>query len=319
VAYIGVVCVVALAASAQSTTSWHEGSTPIIQSTSTLVLVPTLVRSASGEHVADLDASYFRLTDNGVEQKISVEPADNRPIAIVVLMQTGGEAFNYLHNYEKLDSEIDAMLLGATRKVALVTFGSRPEQIWNFPPMVDALDYFLTHPKGGDHGAAILDAVNCAIGLLQQQPAGFRRIILLIGQAADNGSKAHAEDVLRGLTESGTTIYSLTFPQAAVSRRSAEKILFTSELGFSLQAVRENTAASLAAVSGGEQRRFHDEHDLETGLLMVGDDIHKGYTLSFYPTSHQSGLHSVTVRVVKGGASLKVTSRTNYWFDGKTD
>jgi hypothetical protein len=39
----------------------------------------------------------------------------------------------------------------------------------------------------GDHGAAILDAVRCATGLLQQQPANLRRIILLLSQSQDDG------------------------------------------------------------------------------------------------------------------------------------
>jgi hypothetical protein len=118
--------------------------------------------------------------------------------------------------------------------------------------------------------------VNCAIGLLQQQPAGFRPIILLLSQAEDDGSKTHAEAVLRGLAESGTTIYSLTFSQSPDSRRSSDT------------------------------------------MSILADDIHNGYTLSFYPSSHESGLHTITVRVVKEGTRLKVASRTSYWFNGKT-
>ncbi len=176
-----------------------------------MVIVPTLVRAASGAQITNLDADHFRLTDNNVEQKISVEWATNQPLAVVVLMQTGGAAYSHLQNYRKLDTVLESTLGSSSRKTALVTFDSRPEQIWNFPANNGGLYHALTHPTGGDHGAAIVDAVNCAIQLLQDQPANFRRIILLISQARDEGSMAHTEEVLQGLVQTAATIYSFTF------------------------------------------------------------------------------------------------------------
>jgi hypothetical protein len=69
--YIATLILVAHAASGQSAPSLHEGSKqPVIRSTSSLVIVPTLVRSASGELVTNLDASHFRLTDHGIEENV---------------------------------------------------------------------------------------------------------------------------------------------------------------------------------------------------------------------------------------------------------
>src|SRR5258708_16621506 len=106
---------------AQSTTSSPEVSNHEFRSTSTLVIVPTLIRSDSGEIVTSLDASHFRLTDNGIEQKVSVEQAGDQPIALVVVMQTGGAAFGQLQSYSRLDTMLDTMVGSSTRKVALVT------------------------------------------------------------------------------------------------------------------------------------------------------------------------------------------------------
>jgi proline iminopeptidase len=60
-AYIGVVSLVAVAAIAQMTASWHEVSKPTIRSSSTLVIVPTDVTLES--EMADLDEvrEYFHL------------------------------------------------------------------------------------------------------------------------------------------------------------------------------------------------------------------------------------------------------------------
>ena len=43
-------------------------ATQIVKSTSTLVIVPTLVKTESGELIRDLEAGHFRLTDNGEQR-----------------------------------------------------------------------------------------------------------------------------------------------------------------------------------------------------------------------------------------------------------
>jgi VWFA-related protein len=325
------------AALGQSPSSTDDPSKTTIRSASALVIVPALVQSPSGEFVANLDASHFRLLDNGIEQKVSAEPALNQPLAVVVLMQNGGAASSQLQNYGKLDTILESVLGSSTRTVALVTFDSRLKEIWDFPPRVDGLYYSLTHQEGGDHGAAILDAVQCATGLLQQQPATFRRIILLLSQSQDDGSTAHAEDVVRSLAESGTTIYSLTFTRAKAglkshSTRPARRMgtaLYSpannATLGETsrpsipleiMKAMREDPTAEVTALSGGERLRFHDDQELERDLSIVARDIKNGYTLSFYPTSHEIGFHAITVQVVPRYPHLEVKSRASYWLGG---
>jgi hypothetical protein len=228
--------------------------------------------------------------DNGIELKVFVEQTLNQPLAVVVLMQNGGSASGQLQNYRKLDTILESVLGSSARTVALVTFDSRPKEIWDFPPRVDGLNYSMTHQESGDHGAAILDAVWCATTLLQQQPANLRCIILLLSQSQDDESTAHAEDVVRSLAESGTTIYSLTFTPATAglnsrSARSRHRIataLYSSADNAALgetsrpsirleivKAMREDAAAEVAALSGGEHLRFHDEQELERGLSIV--------------------------------------------------
>ena len=56
-----------------------------------LVIVPALVRSKSGQLVFNLDASDFALTDDGIPQKLMLEPdTGGEPLALVVVVEVGG-------------------------------------------------------------------------------------------------------------------------------------------------------------------------------------------------------------------------------------
>jgi len=305
-----------LVASASSTQDGDVRSTQVMRSTSTLVIVPTLVRSQSGEPVKDLDADHFRLTDNGQEQNIYLEQVENQPVAVVVLIQTGGAASGELENYSKLDSVIESILGASPSKLALVSFDSQVRQIWAFPPRVDGLDYALTHLAVGDSGAAIRDAIGYGINLLQNQPAHFRRIILLLSQQQDSGSKSNSTDILRDVARSGTTIYSFTFLSDAVGTKSGKiKPPHRTSDHAGIPSSTDGTAAEVAVHSGGENVRFDGENDLEQKMSMVRDDIRSCYILSFRPSSPSLGFHTIRVRVLDQTARFKILARRGYWLD----
>ena len=284
----------------------------MVKSTSTLVIVPTLVKAESGELVRDLEAEHFRVTDNGEEQNVGLQQVENEPLAVVVLIQTGGTASSELGNYGKLDSIVGAILGGSPSKLALISFDSHVRQIWAFPPRVDGVEYALTHQEVGDNGAAVRDAVRYGINILQNQPSQFRRIILLLSQPEDSGSQSRFADVVCDVAKSGTTIYSFTFSSDGSSKKSHKTKPQRRNVGGSPSSP---DAAELAGESGGEDIRFSGEDDLEQKISMVGEDIRSGYVLSFRPSAPTPGMHKIRVEVVEQKGRLKVLARKNYWLD----
>jgi VWFA-related protein len=273
----------------------------------------------------------------GVEQKVSIEDVERQPLAVVVLLQTGGAAPRQFQNYRSVDTMLDYMMGSSKHRVAVVTFDSQPEEIWDFTRNVDDLKDAFTSPGNGDGKAAIVDAVNYGIDLLKQQPASARRIILLFSQPQDDGSKAHAEDVVRRLGENNTTIYSITFsPEKTWLKDQFTKprhgnppyqlspnlppLLHTFDLGtplgVALKAMREDTAAEVADLSGGEHVRFDDKRSLEQQLSILANHIPNRYTLSFRPSSNAPGLHAIKVQVVHQPVPLDIAARTSYWSSG---
>ena len=322
---------VLLAAHAQSTS--REAALPTIKATSTLVAGPTLVRLPSGEFVKHLSADQIELFDNGNRQKVTLEESGNRPIALVVLMQTSGPDAGQFQNYRKLPELLESMIGQSVHEIMLVTFDSRPRATWHFPARPDGVEYALAHPVAGDDGAAILDAVDYVIELLQQEEGDFRRVVLLLSQSRDEGSRTSAEEVVRHLGKGDTSVYSLTFsepkspPHSWGKGRAAEPRAFASgeqvdevadlstPLGSAVKALRTNTAEELAVLSGGAHLKFRNEPDFEKQLSAIADDIHHRYMLSFQPDSHQPGFHTLSVRMTGQQPHLGILARTSYWFD----
>src|SRR5581483_3206709 len=258
----------------------------------------------------------FRLTDNEQEQKLYLERVEDEPLALVVLIQTGGAGSSELGNYGKLDSIVESVLGKSPSKLALVTFDSRVRQIWAFPPQVDGLDYGLTHQEAGDSGAAIRDAVRYAVSLLQNQPVGFRRIVLLLSQGEDSSSESSSADVLRDVARSGATIYSLTFQVATTKTRDQKTNPPERKFGErELATIPNATLAELAAQSGGENLSFRDENDLKERMSALRDSIRSGYVLSFRPSSPTLGLHTIRVQINPRRRRYKVMARNSYWLD----
>jgi VWFA-related protein len=311
----------------------HPTVPPTIESTTNLVLVPTLVRSPAGDLIDTLQARDFRLTDNGVEQQVTLEQLERQPLAVVVLMQTGGAASRQFGSYAKLATMLDFMMGSSAHRVALLTFDSQPEVITDFTANIDNLKDELSHPQPGDSGAAILDAMSAGIEQLKQQPVRRRRILILFSQPQDDGSSAHVEDVVRQLGENNITLYSVTFsPEKTWLKDQFTKprhenapyqlspnqplVLHTFDLGtplgVAIKAMRSNAASTIASLSGGESVAFGGQRDLERQLSVLANHIPNRYMLSFRPTSNQAGFHALEVHVV-GHPELQVAARTSYW------
>ncbi len=304
-----------------------------IQARSNLVVLPTLVRSASGDLIHGLNAASFRVTDNGVPQKITLEAEEDRPLSILVVLQTGGAAPRQFADYRGLATMIDYLAGSSKYNAGVLTFDSRPEDTWDLEPNARSLNAVLSKPDPGDRGAAVLDAVEYGIGILSKTPPSTRRIMLLLSQPQDEGSKAHAEDVVRHLGENSITLFSLSFspekkwlkdqftgpregnPPYQLSP-NLPALLYTFDLStplfVALKAMSHDTAAAVATLSGGEHARFDDARRLDQQLASIANHIANRYVLTFTPSAPTIGFHRLHVEVL-GRSPLDISAREGYW------
>lgn len=302
-----------------------------LHTSTTLVQVPTLVQTPAADLVFSLTAPDFRLTDNGIPQRLSLESATAQPLSLVLLLQTGANAPRLFPAYQHLSTMLQPLLALPGTEVSVVTFDSQPEA--HLPFTADLSPWFdaIEHPDPGDSHAAIFDALNFSLDLLAHQPATRRRAILLLSQPHDLGSKTSLKQIVRRLGETDTAVYSLTFSSAEASLKGAftdpahgnppwavgggnyvAYFNLSEPLGMILTAMQRNSAAELASLSGGEALAFNNRQQFEASLNTLANHLPNLYLLTFEPHPTTPGLHTLAV-ALPTHPNLHISARMTYW------
>jgi VWFA-related protein len=208
-AAIALACIPAALAQAPASSAAQD---TILSTHSTLIVVPALVRNKAGELVFTLSAKDFVLTDDGIEQKIRLEEdTGGEPLALVVVVETGGAGARQLDKYHTLGTMIDSIAGNVKHKVAVVEFDSEPRLFQPFTSNPNTVQDAMDNLTPGDNGAAILDGLAFALDLLRKQPPEYRRAILLLSETVDRSSQTKLSDALNTISDTNTAIYSIGF------------------------------------------------------------------------------------------------------------
>jgi VWFA-related protein len=185
---------------------------PTLTVRSTLVEVPILVKTKRGKGVFELGAEDFFLTDNGVPQHLILDQdTDSQPLALAIVVETGGAGAGHLIDYRQLDSILDVLIGNVEHRIAIIGFDSVPHLLMPFTPRTADASQQLARLNEGDQGAAILDGIVLAIAQLRAQPTRYRRAILLLSETIDQGSKTTLDEALRQISDTNTAMYSFGF------------------------------------------------------------------------------------------------------------
>jgi VWFA-related protein len=175
--------------------------------------------------VFGLTAADFLVTDDGVPQSITLDQdTDSQPLALAIVVETGGAGARHLIDYRQLDAILDALVGGVEHRVAVIAFDSTPHLLRSFAPDTTGASLQLASLREGDPGGAILDSVAFAVEQLRVQPSRYRRAILLLSETVDQGSKTTLSEALRLISDTNTTMYSFGFSStsSAVSHEASK-------------------------------------------------------------------------------------------------
>jgi VWFA-related protein len=181
-----------------------------------LVNMPVTVRNAKGDMVNDLDAKDFRITDNGVEQKISHFDLGGDPISLVILIETSSRIDPLLPGMRKTGILFTQTVMGPEGEAAVVGFNDAVDKLQDFTSDGDAIENVVAHLQTGTSGSKLYDAMAVGVDMLSgrmPQPTadrpGRRRVMLVMSETVDAGSEAKLGEVLRKAQLANVTIYSV--------------------------------------------------------------------------------------------------------------
>jgi len=295
-------------------------------SQSNVVVIPALVKSAKGEIVYGLGAKDFLVEDDGVEQAVRLdEAADAAAVSVVVAIQRGRRADYEFPRIRGLSAMLDPLVEDGHGRLAIVEFDRQVELVQDFSSNPEKTAETLRRLQPGDEGAAILDAVDYSVKLLEQAPKGRQRVLLLISETRDHGSQAKVEDVVAEIGQSTTAVYALAFSPSRSNVLDTMRGNNLNEMNpspdllapliMAVEAMKKNTPKAVASLTGGEYEMFATGKNFDRRMVDFTNHLHSRYLLSIEPKNPHAGLHQIRVRLRDAGDRV-VLARSSYWAEG---
>jgi VWFA-related protein len=287
-----------------------------------LVNVPTLVFSKDGQLVPGLQATDFRVYDNGHLQRVALDTM-SAPVSVAVAVQVNQDVRSYVPFIAKAGSVIETLLAGESGETMVIAYNDDVTIIKSF-------DNLKKIPANGRQ-ARMIDAGLRGVALLREPPASRARVLLFIGQAIDTGSEATLASLKEAAEKANVTVYALTLPQfgkafvsdtiqlSGVSAQEKGGFKAGLDLGRMIAVLGRSSKAEegadpfsvLTAATGGTQIHFRKQRELESAIATIGVELRSGYLLSYYPSSTAPGYHTIGIEVDVSGA--RVHSRPGYF------
>ena len=290
-----------------------------LQTGAKLVLVPSTV-SVKGQILYGLKAKDFRISDNGVDQPVTLDDdANELGLSLVVAVQCSRMAIMEYDKLGGLPDLIDSLAGGGKREIALVRFGGHPELIQPFTrSMAKISDAMQRMGPCEDGDNATRDAVSYASSILENRDSRNRHAVLLIGEERDHGSKVKEGDLIAQLGRSNTVVDTVAYAPGGNELRDNVKSFRGGPgplglLFMAIQAMKKNTAKWVAVQSGGDYFAFHNRNGFDESLQKLTNRVHNYYLLSFpVPRGAEDGLHEIKVSVPLY-PNADVRARRNYY------
>jgi VWFA-related protein len=297
-----------------------------LRTQSNVVLVPALVKDQRGGIVYGLQIGDFIVEDDGVPQAVHLDEApEGQPISLVIAIQRGRRAYYEFPRMQGLNSMLDPLFSLGTARVAIVEFDSHVDLTRNFTKDATLIADDLKNLQPGDGGAAILDAVSYSVNLLKNEPEDRLRVLLLISETRDHGSKTKIEVLVAAIGQANTVMYALAFSPSlsnildtgrGTNKDEMHEGVNFLDLGYrTAQAMRKNVPRTIASMTGGEYELFATKKKFEVRMTDFTNHLHSRYLLSFAPKEPHPGLHRIRVQLKDGGDDT-VLARSSYWAEG---
>jgi VWFA-related protein len=298
-----------------------------------LVNEPVTVRNHDGQMVHSLELKDFKITDNGVEQTITHFEVGGDSISLVVLVETSSRIEAMLPDLRKSGSMVSQIVMGPNAEAAVVGFNDTVDRLQDFTNSGDQIEKAFTHLDDGTSGSKLYDAMELAVKMLNSRPAATaanpqrRRVMLVLAESDDKGSKAKLGAVLRQAQLENVTIWSIGLSTVHAWFLNRAKMKPTDPgwgdnnlIPLAVWAVTNikdqihNNGLQIATTAtGGTHFATWRDCSIQAAIDEIGGELHSQYLLTYTPTETIEGYHEIKVDVDK--PSVSVRSRPGYFVE----
>jgi VWFA-related protein len=284
------------------------GQVPKTDAQPKVLYIPALVENRAGKVIYDIPFQDFLVVDNGTPRSIVLASDFSlKPIALILVIRTGHNAQDELRTIGGLSGLLNAVVSQPLDRTAIITYDQEPRLIQEFTS--DSSDSSLSELQSGNAGASLYDALHLAVTVMDREPDNEQKVIIMIGGARDHGSNlSDPEPLIEEIASRNVAVYGLAF---LPPRRG-----FTAELHvlnpFSVLAMRQNAAQSLAELTGGDFYEFKNAKSFEERMLAIASHVHGRYMLRMDIDGAEPGLHSLRVQAQISG-DHRVSAKTAYF------
>jgi Ca-activated chloride channel family protein len=269
-----------------------------------LVSVLTSVLEKDGRPAVGLTQDQFEVYEEGVKQKIEVfEPETQQPLDLALMVDSSLSEAKDLQFESDAASQFIQKLVRPGDRLSLYEFADAVEQIAPFSSNVPMLQASLKRIIPGD-GTALYDAVYLGAQALGRNPAGRRRVIVLVTDGGETTSRADFETARRAALRADVLLYTILVRvvRNENGRNTAGE--------HALETIGDSTGGAIYYPNGlGELGVMFDRIDRE---------LRTQYRIAYYPNPRppDGTYRNIEVRV---NCECKVRSRKAYYSGGHLD
>lgn len=280
---------------------------PVFRSTADTVPLFVTVADKSGRLALDLAREDFQVFDNGKPQPLTQFDHSPQPIRLITLIDISGSMAGNLPILRQACLQlIDRLTEGDLARVG--TFGKEILISPTFTRDGKELAAWLPTSVSHDQPTPLWAAVDKAIGLFSESPAG-RRVILVLSDSKDNGFQMGQKFFIpQQISDHADREDVMIYGVGVKSRLQGPQ--YGQSLADQLtSSYPDPSLGQVAQDTGGGYFELNMHADLAETFAKVADELHSQYLLGFAPPTRDGKTHKIEVKV-KG--DLKTRVRKTY-------
>lgn len=248
-----------------------------------VVNLDVLVTTKDGQFIPGLHQENFKISEDGVEQKVTSFNQSEAPITAVMLIEFASTNYNYM--YEALNSAYTfASGLKKDDWVAVVSYDMKPQILVDFTQDKRAVLGGLNMLRiPGFSERNLFDALFDTLDRVDRIEG--KKYVILISTGRDTFSKLNLDQILKKVKSTkDTTIYAVSVGRAL--REWLEAHGYTGSFGQTtdwLQA--DNQLNTFARLTGGRAYFPRFEGELPEIFRDIAADVRNQYSLAYRPTN----------------------------------